>query len=1305
TARSDAARLRHEIDHLRQDVLFLSQTPPAQGVVRAARNKGVDPRDGNALGNWKKRLEEIFSALAAVRPEYLQIRLIGIADQGREIVRVDVRDGNAVVVSPEQLQQKEDRDYFRAALTLRAGEVHLSEIDLKQEHGRIQVPHVPVLRAATPVFGPDGAVSGVVVITLDFNYLAKGIAASLSREVTAHLANSAGDCLLHPEAGRRFGFDLGRRYRWQDELPALRTQPETAAEEKTALQHLPSAGGMVYAVARQVAFDPLRDERHLQLIYSFPEAAVDAHVASVRQPMLIGVAISGLLILVLLLWLVRRTFAPLADLTQATQAIAAGRYDVPLPEGGAGELGTLVQSFRAMQESIALRDAQDRAILETASEGFWIVDMAGRILEINEAYARFSRYTRKELLAMQVADLDADANPEQVEQRIQEILRTGNQRFETTHRRKDGTLWPVEVTLAYWPIAGGRFFGFLRDITERKLAESVIQCDHEQQEVLRRMLEIVLEGGAVEASLTRALKVLLSVSWLSLLPKGGVFCMEEDGRGLRLVVAHNLEPEILHRCAHVPLGHCHCGRTAASGTLHYAPRADAGHDVYPGMSDHGHYCVPIASGTRQLGVLMLYLPVDSPRDPYNEKFLASVADILASYLLRTEAEQALIAHRQSLEETVKARTSELQKSEARARAVLTTMLDGVAHIDADGLMLSVNQAILDMFGYEEEELVGRNVSVLMPEPHASAHDGYLRRYAQTRQARIVGRRREVEARRKDGSLFAIELAVNEMVDDLGSSFIGVTRDMTAQKQTEHELQDALRAAHIATEVKGRFLANMSHEIRTPLNAVLGLAQIGMRDNRGNPAGQTFERIASAGEHLLGVINDILDFSKIEAGKLRIERQAFALHAAIDGVVSFVAGRAEAKGLSLSVSLAPDLPQWVEGDGLRLAQILTNLLSNAIKFSSSGEVRLRVACDGDDIWFRVIDTGIGMNEEQLARLFQPFEQADDSTTRTYGGTGLGLAISIDLARLMGGDITVDSGPDAGSSFMLHLPLPATATPKRRAAELSAGPGLSGISVLAADDVEVNRLVLEDMLVHEGAQVVFAENGRQALERLEQAGATAFDVVLMDVQMPVMDGFEATRRIRAIAPALPVVGLTAYALADEREKCLATGMADVVTKPIDIKVLVEAIRRQVQARKPQAPADAVPPAPTFVSPASGSQTPTEGAIDWPALLARLGGRREFAGKLAASMREHHADTPARLRAAAQQGDRETLMFMAHTLKGVSGNLEARRLHELALTFEAALRAGEDIAAERVDALAVALETVLAEMQGFDLQEKAD
>jgi CheY-like chemotaxis protein/HPt (histidine-containing phosphotransfer) domain-containing protein len=506
-----------------------------------------------------------------------------------------------------------------------------------------------------------------------------------------------------------------------------------------------------------------------------------------------------------------------------------------------------------------------------------------------------------------------------------------------------------------------------------------------------------------------------------------------------------------------------------------------------------------------------------------------------------------------------------------------------------------------------------------------------------------------------------------------------------------ELAAARDQAERLARAKSEFLANMSHEIRTPLNAVLGLARIGARDSAGRESHATFGQIQDAGEHLLGVINDILDFSRLDAGKLVIEPRPLALAAALANAASFVAGAAKQKGIGYEVDAAPDLPAWVTGDSQRLQQILVNLLANAVKFTEQGEVRLRVARDGEASYVKVSDTGIGMSAEQLARLVKPCEQADSSTTRRYGGSGLGLAISQDLARLMGGEITVDSVPGAGSAFTLRLPLPEAASALPASAR-SVPPGpaapvvpaerrLAGLRLLAAEDVAVNRMILEDLLVHEGASVVFAEHGQQALERLDEAGASAFDAVLMDIQMPVMDGFEATRRLHEIAPALPVVGLTAHALADERERCLAAGMAAHVTKPIDTDVLVAAILRHTER-----PARVSSPSP--LAPASGEV----GAIDWPALLARYSGRQTFVAKLAATARESHTDTPAKLRAAIERHDPETLAFLAHTLKGLAGNLMARRLFDLATEAEAIARQGEPVDPSLAAGLVDATEALL-------------
>ena len=794
--------------------------------------------------------------------------------------------------------------------------------------------------------------------------------------------------------------------------------------------------------------------------------------------------------------------------------------------------------------------------------------------------------------------------------------------------------------------------------------------------ILRQLLDITLCSTTLEETLTLCLDHLFLSSWQSILHNGGIFLSEINQ--MRLVVAKYMAPEIQSLCAEVPYDRSLCGIAAASRKIQFADHLIERQNVpCRNCQHHNCYCLPLMVNGRVFGVLMLNPPLGTIIGTDKEVFLGSFADILAGYLFRRETEQALISQRTKLEVEVQERTSELRFSEARVRAILTNMLDGVVHINAHGIILSTNHAISQMFGYEMNELVGRNVSVLMPAPHSQAHDGYLFRYILTRQARLIGRHTELEGLRRDGSLFPIDLTVNEMVDDQGSTFIGMIRDITANKALELERMAALEAAQMTARAKGSFLAKMSHEIRTPLNVVLGFAQIGMRSGQGCEAGNHFRHIAQAGEHLLGVINDILDAAKIEAGKLTIENNPFALLAVIDSVISFVSGRALENGSVLSITVSPDLHEWVLGDALRLRQILLNLLSNAIKFTSKGTVCLCVERCGDDTVFQVQDTGVGMNYEQMSRLFQPYEQADKSTARSYGGTGLGLTISRELARLMCGDIIVESCPGTGSCFTLNLCLPRADKPEQVSDSVfTDGAALSGLAVLVVDDLEINRLILEDLLVYQGATVVFAENGLQALGYLTQQ----FDVVLMDVQMPVMDGFETTRRICLLWPDLPVIGVTAHAMAEEREKCINAGMRDVITKPINNKLLIEAILRLCTVHT-----DVLAP---------GSTVAKFCAIDWYALHFRFHGRQAFVSKLAVSVLASHADTPAKLRQAAKLADRKALSLLVHSLKGISGTMEASQLHERTLAFEAVVCSAEEIPS--VDELIEAVEAFLAELQ---------
>ncbi len=380
-----------------------------------------------------------------------------------------------------------------------------------------------------------------------------------------------------------------------------------------------------------------------------------------------------------------------------------------------------------------------------------------------------------------------------------------------------------------------------------------------------------------------------------------------------------------------------------------------------------------------------------------------------------------------------------------------------------------------------------------------------------------------------------------------------------------DLALARHAAEEATRAKSEFLARMSHEIRTPMNAVLGLAYLALRDDPPPAQRERLQKIQTAASSLLDIINEILDFSKIEARKMELNRSPFALRSEVCSICDMIRQRAAEKGIEICIWIAPDVPDYLCGDSGRLRQILVNLLGNAVKFTSKGGILLEMAVEKQDadqveMLFSVYDTGIGIDDEAMQRLFAPFTQADSSITRRFGGTGLGLVISRELAQLMGGCLEAHSYPGSGSVFTLVLPfdlceevLPA------KAAESEYSSILAGRRVLLVEDNEINQLIGRDILEQVNMVVSTADNGLEALQALSKE---AFDLVLMDIQMPVMDGLEAARRIRQMpAPVgtVPIVAMTAHAMEQDREKSLAAGMNDHTTKPIEPDKLYAVLAR--------------------------------------------------------------------------------------------------------------------------------------------------
>lgn len=506
---------------------------------------------------------------------------------------------------------------------------------------------------------------------------------------------------------------------------------------------------------------------------------------------------------------------------------------------------------------------------------------------------------------------------------------------------------------------------------------------------------------------------------------------------------------------------------------------------------------------------------------------------------------------------------EALRGRARLQAIFDSVVDGILTVGPDGIIRQWSPAAERIFGHGADDALGASLSLLILEPDVSEVADRLRRYDEF-PTNVVDSAREAVGRRKDGTVFPVELSVSRVAAGDEPLFTVIIRDISERKYAEEQLIAARKQADSANDAKSMFLANMSHEIRTPINAIIGMAHLVARTELVPRQRDFVQKIQWSSRHLLAIVNDILDFSKIEAGHLVVEKAEFDLEDTLASVADVVSERASAKGLEVVFDVGSDLRTQVVGDSLRLGQILINFANNAIKFTEQGEIDIAVRQTGEtetsvELTFSVKDTGIGISQEQQAKLFQSFQQADLGITRRYGGTGLGLAISKRLAELMGGRVGVESEPGKGSMFWAAIWL-GKGTERKRRPVLSAE--LRSKRLLVVDDNTNARTAIVEMLKSNGFQVEAVSGGPGAIDAVQNSigAARRYDVVFVDWRMPGMDGVETIRRIRALTADPPTfVLVTAYGREEVLRLAEQAGLNEILVKPVNRSMLFDAAMR--------------------------------------------------------------------------------------------------------------------------------------------------
>jgi PAS domain S-box-containing protein len=680
-------------------------------------------------------------------------------------------------------------------------------------------------------------------------------------------------------------------------------------------------------------------------------------------------------------------------------------------------------------------------------------------------------------------------------------------------------------------------------------------------------------------------------------------------------------------------------------------------------------------------------------------------------------------HRSSLEQTVENRTRELSKANDELRAKYTELKKerterlhaqeenrqlaeavknspvSIVITDREGSIEYVNPKFTELTQYSFDEAIGKNPRILNADVQSKQH------FESMWNTILAGKdwHGEFCNRRKNGELFWELASISPILDEDGTirHFVAVKEDITTRKLTEKNLNEARHQAEEASKQKSQFLANMSHEIRTPMNAMIGLSELALETSLTDQQHDYLSKIQSSSKGLLNVLNDILDYSKIEAGKLDLEEHLFSLPEIIEEVGSLFEDQAKQKGIELQLFIDDAVPSFLHGDPSRLRQVLINLVGNGLKFTQKGTVKINVSLLGQteeqvQLKFAVIDSGIGIPADKFEKLFRPFSQVDTSHTRRYGGTGLGLAISNELIEMMGGRLEVESVSGSGSAFFFVLDFKSGGNEEdiylqdqqnsQKMDKLMAMQQIDGACILLVEDNSINQQIAAEILAKAHVDVVIANNGAEAVEKYTASLAKAipFAAVLMDIQMPILDGYEATGEIREIelyqpGPAchVPIIAMTAHTMSGDREKGLASGMDDYIGKPVDSNELFLTLAQWINGRENDESLDVnrlIERETVLKVQESGKLPKNLASVDLQKGISRLEGNTALYLRLLKDFNDQYCESSTEALLLLKEGKQKSVTRLFHTVKGLAANLCVHNIQDVAGKLETATSDGK-------------------------------